>query len=166
MIRWLLYSLTQTHNKIHTTDKLHIIVHIILLQNMKKDPDYRIDENTTNKYAVELRIVGDDYGAEIESQCGLKGIFLQNDLRGIESFHERYGKIDTVYFFMPVPSLDIEKLVNDKFKTLDEVPDEYRIQIADERVCDRCRDNFEANLRHKDRFELGPGGFGPKLLDK
>jgi hypothetical protein len=63
-------------------------------------------------------------------------------------------------------SLDMEKLDTNKFKTLDEVPDEYRIQITDERVCDICRDNFEANLRKKDRFELEPGGFGPKLLDK
>jgi hypothetical protein len=153
------------HNKIHTTDKLHIIVHNFAPER-ETDPEFRIDENTKNKDAVQVRILGSDFGAGIESQCGLKGIFLQNDLRGIESFRERYGKIDTVYFFMPVPSLDIEKLDTNKFKTLDEVPDEYRIQITDERVCDRCRDNFEANLRHKDRSELGPGGFGPKLLDK
>jgi hypothetical protein len=159
------------HNKKHTTDKLHIIVHNFAPER-EKDTEYRIDENTPNKLTVKLRITGGDYGAEIESQCGLKGIFLQNDLQGLESFYERFGKIDTVYFFMPMRKIDFERLEEEgddiaNYKIPEEIPDKYRIKITDDRVCEKCRDNFEANLRYKERgFDLGAGGFGPKLLDE
>jgi hypothetical protein len=160
------------HNKKHTTDKLHIIVHNFAPER-EENPEFRLDENTPNKLTVKLRITGGDYGAEIESQCGLKGIFLQNDLQGLDSFYERFGNIDTVYFFMPVPEIDFDRLERDgdsiaNYKNpYENIPDKYRIKITDDIVCERCRDNFQANLRYKDRgFDLGPGGFGPKLLDE
>jgi hypothetical protein len=111
-------------------------LHIILHSNVRKPVD-DLSENTSTS--------SPDYGALVQSECGLMGILIKTDVdaikaddfegMGLEYFRKKYGGIETVYFFMP-PLL----------RTSQEIAIAEGL-IPDEMVCERCRDNLEAKVR-------------------
>lgn len=114
------------------TKPLHIILHSYL-----RKPVDDLKENTSTGSA--------DYGALVQSECGLKGILIKTDVdairaddfegMGLEYFRKKYGDIQTVYFFMP-PLL----------RTSQEIAIAEGL-IPDDIVCERCRDNLEGKVR-------------------
>lgn len=114
------------------TKTLHIILHSYL-----RKPVDDLKENTSTGSA--------DYGALVQSECGLKGILIKTDVdairaddfegMGLEYFRKKYGDIQTVYFFMP-PLL----------RTSQEIAIAEGL-IPDDIVCERCRDNLEGKVR-------------------
>lgn len=114
------------------TKPLHIILHSYV-----RKPVDDLSENTSTGSA--------DYGALVQSECGLKGILIKTDVdairagdfegMGLEYFRKKYGGINTVYFFMP-PLL----------RTSQEMAIAEGL-FPDDMVCERCRDNLETKVR-------------------
>ncbi|MFL6496663.1 MAG: hypothetical protein ACJ703_09610 [Nitrososphaera sp.] len=86
------------HSKPQSTDKLHIVVH-------------SYNRNPTGPANQQPDPSLDDYGLIVESECGLEGILVKPDKdaikegdfegMGLKHFREKFGDIDTIYFFMP-----------------------------------------------------------------
>jgi hypothetical protein len=114
------------------TKPLHVILHSYL-----RKPVDELSKNTSTDST--------DYGALVQSECGLKGILIKTDAdaimahdfegMGLEYFRKKYGGIESVYFFMP-PLL----------RTSQEIAIAESL-IPDDMVCERCRDNLEAKVR-------------------
>jgi hypothetical protein len=77
------------------------------------------------------------FGRGVQSVCGLKGILIQNESQNAEYFRRVFGKIDTVYFFMPIPRIDIKTRL-----TMD-----HDEEVTEDMICERCRENFEVHHR-------------------
>jgi hypothetical protein len=120
------------HSKPHSTDKLHIITPVY-----HRDPEGPVD-----KREDPARF---DYGVEVESECGLKGILIHptrdvydaDDYEGmgLKQFREKFGDIDKVYFFMiPLLRASMPIVIAERM-------------IPEDRICERCKDNRDANVR-------------------
>jgi hypothetical protein len=125
------------HSKANVAiDKLHIIVKVY-----HKDPNGPVKQREDPAKG--------DYGSLVESECGLKGVLIKTDVEamrsddfegmGLKHFRDKYGGIDTAYFFMP-PFLRVSMPI-----AIAEG------MIPDDRVCGKCRDNLEANIRNAKR---------------
>ncbi len=82
---------------------------------------------------TDIDFVMRSFGGHVQSACGLKGIFIQNDSQNIVEFYRVFGKIDTVYFFMPMTRLDIQT--------------GREIEVDEYMICERCRENFDLQYR-------------------
>ncbi|MFL6484262.1 MAG: hypothetical protein ACJ70Z_06065 [Nitrososphaera sp.] len=121
------------HSKPQSTDKLHIIVHSHTRSpggpaNQQPDPSL------------------DDYGLIVESECGLEGILVKPDKdaikegdfegMGLKHFREKFGDIDTIYFFMP-PVLRVSMPVAISQEGI----------IHKDKLCEMCKNNLKADAR-------------------
>jgi hypothetical protein len=117
-------------------DKLHIIV-----QAYHRDQEGPVE--------LQDDPAKGDYGSFVESECGLKGILIKTAVddavrvddfgeMGLKHFRDKYGGISkTVYFFMPpVLRVSIPIAISDGM-------------IPNERICKKCKDNFEARMRRR-----------------
>jgi hypothetical protein len=129
-------------------DKLHIIVQVY--HRNQKGPVEQQDDPAMY-----------EYGSFVESECGLRGILIKTAVddairvddfqgMGLKHFRDKYGGISkTVYFFMPpvlrasMPIAIAEGM------------------IPNDKVCEKCRDNFELNTRRlrEKRYNIGTISF-------
>ncbi len=132
------YAFHNSTSSIDTAQPLHIVVHHYFRN--------REDEETERRGGYWWDSEGSDYGSTVESECGLKGILIKTDVdaiteedydltMGLKEFHEKYGGIKTVNFFMP------PNLRNSMQISIAEG------QIPKERICDKCKENLEATLQ-------------------
>jgi hypothetical protein len=120
------------HSKPHATDKLHILVQVY-----HRDPEGPVDQREDPARF--------DYGVEVESECGLKGISIRNtkdvyDSRdyegmGLKQFRQKFSDIDKVYFFM-IPLLRASMPIA--------IAEDM---ISEDKICQKCKDNLNANVK-------------------
>jgi len=142
------------HSKPQATDKLHIIVHSH--NRNPRGPAYQQPDLSV-----------DDYGLVVESECGHKGILLKPDSdaykegdfegMGLKHFRDKFSDIDIVYFFMP-PVLHVSMPVAIT-----------QGMIPENKVCEICKDNLQANVREANlelQEERGRGAGEGQRKDK
>jgi hypothetical protein len=123
------------HSKPHATDKLHIIVPSYVRDPSRELPVEQQDDPASGDYGSFL----------VESECGLKGILIKSDVdayrdqdfdgMGLTHFRDKFSDINKPYFFMiPLLRASMPIAIAEGM-------------ISQDRVCDRCRDNLDANVR-------------------
>jgi hypothetical protein len=130
------------HNKTTITDKAHIIVHEwapeVLRDTTIEDEETGEERKSFLATWSDVDFITQSFGGEVQSVCGLKGILIRNETQNTEYFRRVFGKIDTVYFFTPIPRIDIKTRL-----TMD-----HDEEVTEDMICERCRENFE--VRHRD----------------
>ena len=139
------------HSKTIITDKAHIIVHEWAPEVLREEEIAQKEEAEKARRGEESEgiptmfsqmsdwdFITQSFGGQVQSVCGLKGILIQNESQNTEYFRRVFGKIDTVYFFTPIPRIDIKTRL-----TMD-----HDEEVTEDMICERCRENFE--VHHND----------------